>query len=619
MRRLLKNLGMLQRLNNVPQTTTSSLPHARIALRPTPKPKLPIPLLKQTYQNTPLQRFAPLSTASQCHIALMPPKLFHSRGLSSSTSPDRAASNIVSSNSIRDNANLDGLHNNPSDPNLGSVGTPLVRHSQAAFTDGISAIPTGPEPREISNALFNVSRFRLDPRGQSQLATAMWQLVTSHTMALSPAFERNDEDAKASDFIRLHVPADDPFFNSTEDGVSIPFARTKRLPQSESQSQTTSIPNRLSSFVDAISIYGNQERSVALRSGSNGLLKMQEGDLLPQNTFGIKMGNNKMVPESKPEDMMAAGDPRANENIVLLALHTVFAREHNRLARELKKKHPTWNDEELFQGARKYVMAAQQKILFYEMIPAMFGKEVVQPYTGYDPTVDPSVSVEFSTTANRLGHVQVAETIPLLELEDGIPMYHNISLEEGTFNPDYLKSKDAMESILLGSASFSQHATEPQMVHGLRNVLFEVPGHKLGIDLAATNIMRGRDHGLPDYNTLREAYGLQRKSTFEDITENERVLKGLKRVYTSVDEIDPWVGMLCETHEPGSSTGETIRAVSMEQLNRTRSGDRFWFENQDSGLSSSEIAALLAESSTLGRIINQNTALELEGNPLFAT
>ena len=43
------------------------------------------------------------------------------------------------------------------------------------------------------------------------------------------------------------------------------------------------------------------------------------------------------------------GDNRANENMALAVLHTVFLREHNRIASELGNINPLWDDEKIYQ------------------------------------------------------------------------------------------------------------------------------------------------------------------------------------------------------------------------------------------------------------------------------
>ncbi|POI31259.1 hypothetical protein CIB84_004988 [Bambusicola thoracicus] len=57
---------------------------------------------------------------------------------------------------------------------------------------------------------------------------------------------------------------------------------------------------------------------------------------------------------------MPLGDSRASEMLELACMHTLFLREHNRLARGLKRLNPQWNGEKIYQEARKIVGAMIQ-------------------------------------------------------------------------------------------------------------------------------------------------------------------------------------------------------------------------------------------------------------------
>ena len=87
--------------------------------------------------------------------------------------------------------------------------------------------------------------------------------------------------------------------------------------------------------------------------------------------------------------LFVAGDVRANENVLLTAYHTLFVREHNRLCEVLILQHPDWQDEQIYQHARKIVGGILQKITFDDWLPAI-GVHLV-PYAGYDATVDPAI------------------------------------------------------------------------------------------------------------------------------------------------------------------------------------------------------------------------------------
>ena len=101
--------------------------------------------------------------------------------------------------------------------------------------------------------------------------------------------------------------------------------------------------------------------------------------------------------------------------------------------------------------------------------------------------------------------------------------------------------------------------------------------------MASLNIERGRDHGLAYYNKTREAIGLPRVTSFSEITSDLKLASELESLYGTVDNIDLWVGGLAEDHVAGSSVGETFQAIIVDQFERLRDGDRFWYQNQFSG------------------------------------
>lgn len=63
-----------------------------------------------------------------------------------------------------------------------------------------------------------------------------------------------------------------------------------------------------------------------------------------------------------------------NEQVNLAVIHTVWMREHNRVADELARLHPQWSDEALFQEARRVVNAEMQHITYNEFLPIILGE-----------------------------------------------------------------------------------------------------------------------------------------------------------------------------------------------------------------------------------------------------
>ena len=154
---------------------------------------------------------------------------------------------------------------------------------------------------------------------------------------------------------------------------------------------------------------------------------------------------------------------------------------------------------------------------------------------------------------------------------------------------------------------------DPYIIDDVRNFLFGQPGDG-GFDLAALNIQRGRDHGLPSYNEARIAYGLAPVADFSDITSNLEIQAKLEAAYGSVEYIDVFVGGLAEDHVDGAMVGPLFSAILIDQFERIQVGDRFWYENRFFG---EELEQL--ESVTLADIIKLNSDIDyLQQNVMLA-
>lgn len=110
------------------------------------------------------------------------------------------------------------------------------------------------------------------------------------------------------------------------------------------------------------------------------------------------------------------GDPRTNQNPALLSLAILLLRWHNVLALRIKQQHPTWNDEDIFQRARRIVVASLQNVIMYEYLPEFLGKKL-PPYDGYKPDVHPGISQLFQAAAFRFGHTMIPPGIYMRDAE----------------------------------------------------------------------------------------------------------------------------------------------------------------------------------------------------------
>ncbi len=288
--------------------------------------------------------------------------------------------------------------------------------------------------------------------------------------------------------------------------------------------------------------------------------------MLPWNTARLA---NDIQPGTDPTKYYLAGDTRSNENVELTAMQTLFMREHNRIATDLASKYPRWNDERLYQEARRRVAAEMQAITYNEFLPALLGPNALRPYTGYKPNINPGIANEFATAAFRFGHSMLGTDIEFLN-NQGREVHPALGLRESFFSPQKIQ-RNGIDEVMKYLASDRAQEIDTRIVDDLRNFLFGPPGSG-GMDLAALNIQRGRDHGLADYNSTRVAFGLPPIKDFAEITTNRSMQRLLASTYGSVDKIDLWVGGLAEDHMPNASLGPLFTRIIVDQFQRLRDG-----------------------------------------------
>lgn len=520
----------------------------------------------------------------------------------------------LSSAQAQDYRTLDGSQNNFSNPAWGAANVQVLTPGTIGYSDGIAA-PAGldrPNPRQISNVIFSQNTMENDPRGVSSYAWAWGQFI-DHDITLVPDHP--------SEKLPIAVPPFDFFFDPNGTGtVEIPMFRSIYDPATGTGPDNPRVHlNKISAFIDGSGVYGSDfNRDSWLRMYSKGKLKLSDGKLLPYNTttgeFSAPLDQNApemAMPLPYVQKWFVAGDVRANENPFLLAIHTLFAREHNRLCLELYTEHPLWSDEKIFQEARRRVGAIIQAITYEEWLPTL-GVHL-PTYAGYRANLNPGIMNVFSAAAYRYGHSTINSVLFRMDNDGQHMPQGDILLRDAYFNPSATTDVGGIEPYLIGMSTVVEQNFDCKVIDDLRNFLFGPPGAG-GLDLVALNIQRGRDRGLPDYNSVRIDFGLPPVNSFSEMTTDPLMNMSLQALYQDINSIDPWVGMLSEDHMPDALFGPTAMMIITQQFIALRDGDRFYYEN-DPALTSDEKTAI--KGTRLADVIRRNSPVTCISNQVF--
>jgi peroxidase len=493
---------------------------------------------------------------------------------------------------------IDGAGNHHTHHALGASHTPLRRVLPGEYEDNVSAMAgeNRPSPRQISNLVCAEQGRTVNPLGASDFLW-QWGQFLDHDIDLT---EPN------APFGPEHIRPEtgDPFFDPDHTGLSqIDFFRSNSV---RGTGVDGTYPrqqvNSITHYIDASNVYGSDDaRASALRTNDGtGRLAVSNGNMLPFNTQGFDNAGGTGA------EFFLAGDIRANEQVALTAMHTLFVREHNRLAAEIAAADPALSGEELYQRARQFVGGLMQGITYNEFLPALLGPNALDVYRGYDQTVSPAIMNCFSTAVYRFGHSALSPTLLRLDANGNPIPFGHLPLKDAFFAPERLINEGGIEPILRGLAAQEMSAIDVKVIDAVRNFLFGDPTAG-GLDLASLNIQRGRDHGLPDYYWARFARGLGRASTFASITSDPATQALLAAAYGDTLDIDLWVGGLAEDPVNGGHVGALFFHIIKWQFESLRSGDRYWYQWSMSAADIIEI-----DNTTLADVIRRNTTIGAE-------
>ncbi|XP_059487238.1 dual oxidase 2-like [Neocloeon triangulifer] len=520
----------------------------------------------------------------------------------------------------------DGWYNNLAHPELGAADTALLRRTPAYYEDSVYKPVEGrPNPFTLSDKLLKGPIGTKSRTGKTALLVFFGQQMVEEILdAQRPACP--------PEYFNIPIPEGHEYRNINPKHTEMPLLRTRYdMRTGFSPNNPRQQLNEITPYIDGGLTYGTTKAwADQLRVREDGTL--EPGGLLAsaKNQYLYPAYNTQRLPLANPPPpanhskwivqhetanvnrFFKLGNPRGNENPFLLTFGVVWFRWHNALAKMLKQRHHEWSDEKIFNEARKWLIATHQRIVIYEWLPAWLSSQLPE-YKGYNPAIDPQIDQFFQTSAMRFGHTLVVPGVyqrdyaekncTLLPGPNVVrtcnffwrpqePMQRNI--------PDHdIRAESDIDRLLMGMAYQLSEAEDHTIVEDLRGRVFG-PLEFSRRDLMAVNIQRGREHGIPDFNTAREAYGLRRYTSENDFTHaaNQSIKEELKRLYSEgqsdpnawLNRIDVWVGGIMET---GDSPGELFTAVIKDQFTRIRDGDRFWFENKRNKLfTDAEIARI---------------------------
>jgi Animal haem peroxidase len=472
----------------------------------------------------------------------------------------------------------DGTGTDPIHPDMGSAGSRFGRNVPLDDTRPQNVLK--PNPRTVSNELL--ARKDFIPATSLNVLAAAWLQFEVHDWMSHGTNELDDP-------WEIELDREDPW-------PERPMQIRRTQVDATSDGGPPTYRNTETHWWDASQVYGSSpiiEKIV--RAGTAGHVKLSPEGVIPFDP-----------PNMPPIPGVDIAGVTGNWWLGLAMMHTLFMREHNSICDHLAAVYPSWDDDQLFDHARLINAALIAKIHTVEWTPALLADSDLELgmrwnwWGAQGERLQKQVgrltkSEEFSGVPGSdlyyhgAPYAMTEEFVAVYRMHPLIPDDYSIraSSDNGLIQElDFTHLAGVRTHLVLDDPricmndlfySFGTSHPGAIVLHNYPNRLrhFSEPDGTI-LDLAATDILRIRERGVPRYNEFRRKFHLNPATRFEDFSQDPEVVEDLRRIYDCPDDVDLMIGLYTETPPAGFAFSDTAFRVFILMATRRLKSDRFF-------------------------------------------
>ena len=492
---------------------------------------------------------------------------------------ERAADPSKIDPDVRLGRTVDGSYNDLEYPTMGCAGRRFGRNVPLAHTFPDQANLMTPSPRVVSLDLMTRDQFQ--PATILNLLAAAWIQFMVHDWFVHTR-------SSMADGVEIPLAPGDDW---SDGSMKVPRSVPDPAPAGSTRPPAYANPN--SHWWDGSQIYGSDAATAAkVRSGEGGKLKIEATRELAVD----------------PETGLHLTGFNENWWIGLAMLHTLFTLEHNHLCDELAKQHGDWNDAQLHAKAKLVNSALMAKIHTLEWTLAIVPHPIVELAlnTNWHGVAGEDLQqvFKFLNDDELLGGIVGSKHdhhgAPYSLTEEFVSVYrmHPLLPDDIVFRS--LSNDVVLETLALPelagrkTPAVASRIAMPNLFYSFGRAhpgaitLHNYPKHLQNLtrddgehlDLAAVDILRDRERGVPRYNEFRRLLHKDPVTSFEELTDNAVWREQIRKVYgNDLEQVDLMTGLYAEPLLEGFGFSETAFRVFILMASRRLKSDRFFTDD----------------------------------------